>query len=191
MLFDNSFEIYLFKIWFSVHRPFSEDVRVVLRRLAIGITKMRGWVLNIYLYTFYCEILIFLLIWQDARLMAWIILCMGLANERRHCNVTSSLIGWAHTDNYRQTSNISRTLVGNGIVDHLSALFQLLLHSRLNTWLQWIGQRQLQDETRDFRCRGLVRLILEVWRYSSMRSTKLISSVSWLFSARRFEWHKR
>ena len=31
----------------------------------------------------------------------------------------------------------------------LSALLQLHLHSQLNTWLQWIGQRQLQDETRN------------------------------------------
>ena len=28
-----------------------------------------------------------------------IILCMGSANEWRHCYVTSSLIGWAHTQN--------------------------------------------------------------------------------------------
>ena len=31
----------------------------------------------------------------------------------------------------------------------LPALLRLHLHSRLNTWLQWIGQRQLQDETRN------------------------------------------
>ena len=31
--------------------------------------------------------------------------------------------------------------------DLLSALLQLHLHSRLNTWVQWIGRRQLQDET--------------------------------------------
>ena len=30
----------------------------------------------------------------------------------------------------------------------LSAQLQLYLHSRLNTWLQWIGQRRLQDEMR-------------------------------------------
>ena len=30
----------------------------------------------------------------------------------------------------------------------LSALLQLHLHSRLNTWLQKVGQRRLQDETR-------------------------------------------
>ena len=30
----------------------------------------------------------------------------------------------------------------------LSALLQLDLHSRLNNWLQWVVQRQLQDETR-------------------------------------------
>ena len=29
----------------------------------------------------------------------------------------------------------------------LSALLQLHLHSRLDIWLRWIGQRQLQDET--------------------------------------------
>ena len=32
----------------------------------------------------------------------------------------------------------------------LLALLQLHLHSQLNTWLQWFGQRQLQDETRNF-----------------------------------------
>ena len=32
---------------------------------------------------------------------------------------------------------------------YLSALLQLHLHSRLNLWFQWIGQRQLQDETRN------------------------------------------
>ena len=31
----------------------------------------------------------------------------------------------------------------------LSALLQLHLHSWLNTSLQWIGQRQVQDETRN------------------------------------------
>ena len=30
----------------------------------------------------------------------------------------------------------------------LSALLQLHLHSQLNTWLQWIGQRQLQGGAR-------------------------------------------
>ena len=36
----------------------------------------------------------------------------------------------------------------------LSALLQLH-HSRLNTWLQWIGQRQLQDDTRNIEGLGL------------------------------------
>ena len=54
---------------------------------------------------------------------------------------------------YLQTSNISRTLAGNIIVDYsdvdrLSALLELLLHSQLNPWFQLSGQRQLQDETR-------------------------------------------
>ena len=59
---------------------------------------------------------------------------------------------------YCQTSNISRTLVGNKIVDHSdvvgaspvgAAPTTEQLHSRLNTWLQWFEQRQLQDKTRN------------------------------------------
>ena len=37
----------------------------------------------------------------------------------------------------------------------LSALLQLHLHSQFNTWLQWIGQRELQDETRTIYVLGL------------------------------------
>ena len=36
----------------------------------------------------------------------------------------------------------------------LSALLQLHLHSQLNTWVQWIGQQQLQDETTDIKVFG-------------------------------------
>ena len=67
---------------------------------------------------------------------------------------------------YRQTSNINDSLVGNKIVSHsdevgaapitqmylehrLSALLQLHLRYRLNIWLQWIGQRKLQGDTRN------------------------------------------
>ena len=49
----------------------------------------------------------------------------------------------------------------------LLALLQLHLHSRLNTWLQWIGQRQLQDETRNIKFWNLVHFIFEIWRYIS------------------------
>ena len=51
---------------------------------------------------------------------------------------------------FRRTSDISRTVVGNTLVDW-SALLQLHFHSRLNKWLQWIGQRQLQDRTGIFK----------------------------------------
>ena len=47
---------------------------------------------------------------------------------------------------YRQISHTCYTLVGNKIVDHSNIVgaspasdAQLHLHSRLNTWLQWIG----------------------------------------------------
>ena len=46
---------------------------------------------------------------------------------------------------YRQTSNMRRIVVGNKIVDHTDVIH---LHSRLDTRLQWIEQRQRQDETR-------------------------------------------
>ena len=49
----------------------------------------------------------------------------------------------------------------------LSALLQLHLHSQLNTWLQWIGQRQLQDETRNIYVLGLgasyIRELTVLW----------------------------
>ena len=59
---------------------------------------------------------------------------------------------------YHQISNISHNLVGNKIIDQSDVVWalpvdavssQLHLHSRLNTWLQWIGQRQLQDQIRN------------------------------------------
>ena len=72
---------------------------------------------------------------------------------------------------YRQTSNISRILMGNKIVDRSdvvgaspSALLQQHLHSRLNTWNQWIGQRQLQDETMYIQVWVFGTLVLEIWR---------------------------
>ena len=71
--------------------------------------------------------------------------CRSLKNENR-------------VRTYREVSNISRTLVGNKIVDHLyvvSALLQLHLHSQINTWLQWSGQKQRQDETRNIMFLGL------------------------------------
>ena len=57
---------------------------------------------------------------------------------------------------------ISHTLVGNTL------LIIVDLHSRLNTRLQWIGQRQLQDGTRNIYVSDLVRPILDVWRYVFM-----------------------
>ena len=48
--------------------------------------------------------------------------------------------------------NIKHTSVGNIILDYWDVVValpigavQLHLYSGLNTWLQWIGQKQLQD----------------------------------------------
>ena len=56
---------------------------------------------------------------------------------------------------YPKTSDIRRASEGNKIVDHSDVVgaapvgaVQLHLHSRLNTWIQWIGQIQLQYKTR-------------------------------------------
>ena len=54
---------------------------------------------------------------------------------------------------YCQTSNIRCTLVGNIIVDHSDVVGALPVDaapitSSFSTWLEWIGQRQLQDEMR-------------------------------------------
>ena len=67
---------------------------------------------------------------------------------------------WKHK--YNQTSIIRGALGGNTIVDHSDIVGALHIHSRFNTWFQWIGQSQLPDEARKFS--DLVGLILEVWR---------------------------
>ena len=55
---------------------------------------------------------------------------------------------------YRQISNISGTLVDDKIVGHLDVVVQLHPHFWLNTGLQWIGQRHLQEETRNIEAMG-------------------------------------
>ena len=68
---------------------------------------------------------------------------------------------------YCQTSNISHKL-GDTIVDHsdvvgASPVGTALTTSSLSTWLQWIGQRQLQNKIRSIEgFLDLVHLILEV-----------------------------
>ena len=47
----------------------------------------------------------------------------------------------------------------------LSALLQLHLHSWLNTYFQWIRQRERQDEAKNIKFWKLVRFILKVLRY--------------------------
>ena len=88
--------------------------------------------------------------WLSARLWYLQWLCTGYTTVGLHQAITAVI--------YRKTPNISRTLVGNKIVDnwtqmqlehHLSALLQLHLHSQLNTWLQRIERRQLQEDARN------------------------------------------
>ena len=60
----------------------------------------------------------------------------------------------------------------------LSALLQLHLHSRLNTWLHWIGQRQLQDEARNIPVCWFGESYI---RYFTVRS--------WLYLCSTSAWH--
>ena len=56
-------------------------------------------------------------------------------------------------------------------------LLQLHLHSRLNTWFQWIAQRQLQDET------GIIEvLVFGVPYIRDLTEGVNVLSSSWLFS---------
>ena len=48
------------------------------------------------------------------------------------------------------------------------ALLQLHLHSRFNTWLQWIGQENCKTRRETFKFGDLEPLISEVWRYKSI-----------------------
>ena len=89
---------------------------------------------------------------------------------------------------YCKISNIRCTLVGNKIVDHsdvveaaptgLSALLQLHLHFWPNTWLQWIGQRQLQGEMRNIYilgfCASYIRYLTVYLFYTIKRWSQLL-----------------
>ena len=55
----------------------------------------------------------------------------------------------SHHEAYCQISNIRHTLVGNTFFLSLRCSWSITCHSQLNTWLQWIGQRQLQDKSRN------------------------------------------
>ena len=53
---------------------------------------------------------------------------------------------------YRQISNIGRTIVGNKIVDHSDVVGASPVgaaQTKSSFSLQWFGQRQLQDETKN------------------------------------------
>ena len=83
------------------------------------------------------------------------------------CALSWFSTGWLKQ--YRQTSNISGTLVGNEIVDHsdrLSPLLQLYLYSRLNTWLQ-CNRQYCKTRRETFNFWDLMHLISNDWRYPS------------------------
>ena len=80
---------------------------------------------------------------------------------------------WTVQKQYRQTSNISRTLVGSKIADHLDVLEHRLLallhnyihlHSRLTPGFNGLGKDNHTTGRETFKFLDLVRFILEIWR---------------------------
>ena len=84
----------------------------------------------------------------------------------RRITLTLAYMSWCRK--YRQTSNMRCTLVSNKIVDLSDVVGALLvghLHSGLNTWLQWIGQKHYKTRCGTFyKFWDLVPLIPEVWQ---------------------------
>ena len=74
---------------------------------------------------------------------------------------------------YRQVSNTRRTLVGKNIFDHsnvvgaspFGAAPKLHLHSPLNTWFQYIAQRQVHAKTRNIYLFGFGASYIRYSRY--------------------------
>ena len=73
---------------------------------------------------------------------------------------------------YRKTSNISRTLVGNKIVDHWCSWSIACRHCSnyifildLTPGFKGFGKDSRKTVLESFNCWDLVRLILETWRY--------------------------
>ena len=96
---------------------------------------------------------------------------------------------------YRQISNISPTLVENKIIDHsdvVAASLQLHHHYGLNTCVQWIGQRQLQIETRNISVLGFgVPYIRDLTVYhiaSRLCVTVDLPCMEWKFPCIPFAW---
>ena len=80
----------------------------------------------------------------------------------------------SHKDNiYRKTSNISRTLVGNTIVDHshvvgaspVGAAPNKIFILDLTSGFKGFGKDSHKTVQESFNYWDLVRLILETWRY--------------------------
>ena len=60
----------------------------------------------------------------------------------------------------------------------LSALLQLHIYVRLKTWLQWIGQRQLQDETRNILVLGFGVTYIRGMTFILQKSIHIIYSIT-------------
>ena len=96
---------------------------------------------------------------------------------------------------YRKTSNISRTLIGNKMVDHsdvvgASPVGAAPTTSSFSTW-QLASRKFCKDSRKtvreSFKCWDLVRLILETWRYLLLPILVaiMLTIQLWLFHKKR------
>ena len=78
--------------------------------------------------------LVQIMAWQQAgnRPLSEIILCLRPANERRRYNVTSPLIGWAHTQNDPCIILTSDGVATDGYLHHSASMSFII---KINSWL--------------------------------------------------------
>ena len=94
---------------------------------------------------------------------------------------------------YHKTANIRYILVVNKIVDHSdvvgASLLKLHLHYRLVTWLQFIEQRHMQDETRNISALGFVGLY--IWGWTIIKDMTSLNNrwVDWGTDVNRMQYY--
>ena len=92
----------------------------------------------------------------------------------RRCGSDFKSVISAHASDYRKTSNIRRTLVDNKIVDHSDVLILFILDS--TSRFKGFDKDSRKTVRESFKCWGLVRLILETWRYVFVSTSCEIAS---------------
>ena len=81
-----------------------------------------------------------------------------------HCNLVG-LAGETRIFQENWVDSMAADVLPPCVARSSAAILLLQIEVALNIWRRWIGQRQLQGETRNNQVLELVPLILEIWRY--------------------------